>query len=395
MVKQLSQEQRELVSSLTERLRSVSGIRAVVLAGSHARGRARAESDIDLGLLYSEAAPFSIQSVRELAEAVNDTAGPVVTDFYGWGQWVNGGAWLTIGGQRVDFVYRSLEHVERVIAEAEAGRYELDYAQQPPFGFFSATYLGEIAVCVPLFDPEARLDALKRRVADYPEALRRAVVQDYLWQAEFGLAEFARKFADRADAYGTAACLTRAVNQLVMVLFALNRKYPINDNLSDMRQVLNGLVYQKGGWVLHMLRGQLGDQRFRAGIRDYYRRYRNGNATTDDFRQMLEEQAGADLSWFFRQWLKRVGSPVIEGGWRYDPAAKRLALELTQTQPGEAYRLPLEIGITLEGAPQLRLEKIELAQKQQRFELAVDKEPTAVALDPNTWVLMEARFGKR
>ncbi len=228
-MKQLSPEQRELVSSLAGRLRSVCGIRAVALGGSHARGRAQAGSDIDLGLLYSEAAPFSVQRIRELAESVNDTAGPVVTDFYGWGPWVNGGAWLTIGGQRVDFVYRSLEHVERVIAEAEAGRYELDYAQQPPFGFFSVTYLGEIAICVPLFDPEARLDALKRRVADYPEALRRAVVQDYLWQAEFGLAAFARKFAARTDVYGTAACLTRAVNQLVLVLFALNRKYPIND----------------------------------------------------------------------------------------------------------------------------------------------------------------------
>lgn len=228
-MKQLAPEQRALVLSLAGRLNAISGIKAVALGGSHARGRAQAESDIDLGLFYSEAAPFSIHSVRELAEAVNDTAEPVVTDFYGWGQWVNGGAWLTIGGQRVDFIYRSLEHVERVIAEAEAGRYELDYAQQPPFGFFSATYLGEVAICIPLFDPEARLDALKRRVADYPEALRQAIVQDYLWQAEFNLAAFARKFAARADAYGTAACLTRAVNQLILALFALNRQYPLND----------------------------------------------------------------------------------------------------------------------------------------------------------------------
>ncbi len=228
-MKQLSPQQRALVLSLAERLGAINGMKAVVLGGSHARGRARPESDIDLGLFYSEAAPFSIQSLRELAAAVNDTAAPVLTDFYGWGPWVNGGAWLTIGGQRVDFVYRSLEHVARVIAEAEAGRYELDYAQQPPFGFFSATYLGEVAICVPLFDPEARIAVLKRRVANYPEALRRAVVQDYLWQAEFNLAAFARKFAARADAYGTAACLTRAVHQLILVLFALNRQYPLND----------------------------------------------------------------------------------------------------------------------------------------------------------------------
>jgi hypothetical protein len=70
---------------------------------------------------------------------------------------------------------------------------------------------------------------LKRRVANYPEALRRALVQDYLWAAEFGLTAFAHKYASRSDAYGTAACLTCAVNQLVIVLFALNRKYPVND----------------------------------------------------------------------------------------------------------------------------------------------------------------------
>src|SRR5947208_14282960 len=110
-MKQLSPEQRELVSSLAKRLSSIQGIKAVVLGGSHARGRAQPGSDIDLGLLYSEAAPFSIQSVRELAEDINDAAGPVVTNFYEWGPWVNGGAWLAIGGQRVDFVYRSLEHL--------------------------------------------------------------------------------------------------------------------------------------------------------------------------------------------------------------------------------------------------------------------------------------------
>jgi predicted nucleotidyltransferase len=228
-MKQLSPQQCELVSSLAERLGAIPGVRAVLLGGSHARGRARPESDIDLVLLYSEAAPFSIPSVRELAEAVNDTPGPVVTDFYGWGRWVNGGAWLTIGGQRVDFLYRSVEHLERVLADAEAGRYEIDYAQQPPFGYFSATCLGEAAVCVPLFDPDRRVEPLKRRVTQYPEPLRRAQVQDYLWAAEFNLAAFAPKFAARSDTYGTAACLTRAVNQMVMVLFAWNRRYLLNE----------------------------------------------------------------------------------------------------------------------------------------------------------------------
>lgn len=228
-VTRLSSEQQELVSTLAERLGAISGVKAVVLGGSHARGRAKPGSDIDLGILYSEGDPFSIQDVRGLANELNDTPEPVVTGFYEWGPWVNGGAWLTIRGQRVDFVYRSVEHLERVIAAAQAGRYEVHYEQQPPFGFFSVTYLGEIAICQPLFDPERLSYALKQRVVDYPEALRKALVQDYLWQAELNLGAFAGKFAKRMDSYGTAACLTRAIDGLVKALFALNRRYLIND----------------------------------------------------------------------------------------------------------------------------------------------------------------------
>ena len=83
-MKQLSPQQCELVSSLARRLGAITGVKAVVLGGSHARGRAQPGSDIDLYILYSEAAPFSISSIRELAESVNDTHAPVVTDFYGW-----------------------------------------------------------------------------------------------------------------------------------------------------------------------------------------------------------------------------------------------------------------------------------------------------------------------
>ena len=108
----------------------------------------------------------------------------------------------------------------------------------------------------------------------------------------------------------------------------------------------------------------------------------------------MEENSGLDLSWFFRQWLTRAGSPVIEGNWRYDAADRKVVIELRQTQTTDPYRLPMGVGLTLEGAPQLKIEKIELTQKQERFEIAADKEPTAVTLDPDTWVLMESRFAK-
>ena len=144
-----------------------------------------------------------------------------------------------------------------------------------------------------------------------------------------------------------------------------------------------------------MLRGQIGTGKFWAGIRDYYHRYRDANASTEDFRRVMEENAGADLAWFFGQWLNRPGSPVIEGGWRYDPSTRRIEIDLAQLEPGDPYRLPFEIGIAVDGAPQMRIEKIEMTKKQQRFEIAAGKEPSSVVLDPNTWVLMQARFSKR
>jgi len=180
-------------------------------------------------------------------------------------------------------------------------------------------------------------------------------------------------------------------------VFTLEKKSPgvsvLHNNLADMKNVLNQIIYQKGGWTLHMLRGLMGTEKFWAGIRDYYRRYRDGSASTDEFRRVMEENSGLELSWFFQQWLARAGSPVIEGNWVYDAQTRRVVVELTQVQSAEAYRLPLEIGFTIDGAP--KIEKVELTRKQQRFEIAADKEPVAVTLDPNTRVLMEARFGKR
>jgi aminopeptidase N len=125
-----------------------------------------------------------------------------------------------------------------------------------------------------------------------------------------------------------------------------------------------------------MLRSLMGTEKFWAGIRDYYQRYRDGSASTDDFRRVMEENSGLELSWFFRQWLARARSPSVEGGWRYDPATKRIVIELTQAQSGEVYRLPLEIGLSTDSVS--RTEKIEMTQKQQRFEIAADKEPATV-----------------
>jgi predicted nucleotidyltransferase len=224
----LSIEQRGLIESLCARLSAIAGMQAVVLGGSYARGRARADSDIDLGLLYRPSAPFSIEEVAALARELNDTPDPVVTRFYEWGPWVNGGSWLTIGGQRVDLLYKNLDQLKQVIADASAGRYEHAYYQQPPFGFYSDTYLAELETSIPLYDPGELLMPLKRRIATYPEPLRRRLIQDNVHAAKFDLYG-ATKSAEVADPYLTNACLIRVINRIVHGLFAINRRYRSND----------------------------------------------------------------------------------------------------------------------------------------------------------------------
>jgi len=154
-------------------------------------------------------------------------------------------------------------------------------------------------------------------------------------------------------------------------------------NLSDMDRLLNQLVYQKGGWVLHMLRAEVGTDIFWAAIREYYRRFRDGNASTDDLRQVFERASGKDLRWFFTQWLDRGGVPKIEGTWRYDARRKAVDVTLSQTQSAEPFRLNIEISI--DG----RTEKVLLDTVRKTFTLSADTVPAAVVIDTHTWLLAD------
>ena len=139
---------------LVDALIPIDGLQALVLGGSQASGTQRPDSDIDVGIYYSEKAPLDIYHLRKIAADLNDFPDPEVTELGGWGLWVNGGAWLTIKGQRVDFLYRNIDLVSTVIDDCNRGEIRIDYLQQPPYGFYSYIYCAETEQSKILYDPK-------------------------------------------------------------------------------------------------------------------------------------------------------------------------------------------------------------------------------------------------
>lgn len=220
--------QLDVVPSLVDILKDVQGVKTVVLGGSWAAGVQRPDSDIDLGLYYSQDDPLDISHIQGIAFELNDFTNPVVSNLGEWGRWVNGGAWLTVKGQRVDFLYRDIDFVARIIEDCNRGEAQSDYYQQPPYGFHSYIYCAEIQLCKILYDPDGVIQGLKSKVAHYPQPLKSRIINGFVWNAQFTL-ENAKKPAKRGDVYFTAGCITRIAANLVQALYALNETYFISD----------------------------------------------------------------------------------------------------------------------------------------------------------------------
>jgi aminopeptidase N len=182
----------------------------------------------------------------------------------------------------------------------------------------------------------------------------------------------------------------------VMTFAAANPNYTIiHPNLERMEDVTSSHTYQKGSWVLHMLRGVVGDEAFQRGIRAYYREHFNANATTADFRRAMEEASGMDLGAFFEQWLYKPGTLKVAGGWTYDARSKQIRITLDQVQTdGSAFTMPIEVAVQLRGQATPTVHRIQMNARTNVFTIEAASEPTDVRLDPNVKVLMDASFAR-
>ena len=134
-----------------------------------------------------------------------------------------------------------------------------------------------------------------------------------------------------------------------------------------------------------MLRHKLGDEVFWKGIRTYYEKYRNSNAMTDDFREVMESVSGKDLNAFFEQWIFTKGYPELKWKWSYK--GKKLNISIVQLQKHHTYSFPLEIGVTING--KTTINTVEVTDAKANFSIKTDAKPDSVILDPDSWLLFE------
>jgi len=211
----------------------------------------------------------------------------------------------------------------------------------------------------------------------------------HVWLSEGFATYFANLYLEHAYGHDRLAEEEKKDRDQVVGYFAKNPAPVLDTTVTDLMKLLSVNAYQKGGWVLHMLRREVGDQNFWKGIREYYATYRNGNALTSDFERIMEEASGKDLKTFFKQWIYLGGHPKITGTWHYDETTRAVTIEITQSQTGVLFKFPLDIGIGLD------IKTVSIDRKAQNFSFPAAERSAQIRLDPNIWLLFEGSITEK
>jgi len=207
----------------------------------------------------------------------------------------------------------------------------------------------------------------------------------HLWLSEGFATYYAALWIGHAD--GDSAFHAEMASSARNVFRSAATNRPILDTLAtDLMGLLNSNNYPKGAWVLHSLRGLMGDSAYHRGIREWYARYRDGNALSSDFAALMSQAAGTDLTWYFEQALLQPGYPRLEVGWRRK--GRQLELDLRQVQPeGWGIRRIPGLEIDVDG----RRVRVDVSGARTSVTLeGVDGDPRSIRVDPDGWWLMES-----
>jgi aminopeptidase N len=214
---------------------------------------------------------------------------------------------------------------------------------------------------------------------------------DDLWLSEGFATYFDALFYEHVD--GPESLRKRMAEGKKKILELRDPGAVVDPAITDPQQKLTSIVYRKGAWVLHMLRHRIGDEAFFAGLREFYQSHAGGNATTADLRRVLEGHTSEPLEAFFDQWLRRSEVPELRVAWGWDTATRQAVVEVEQIQGGEPYEIPLEIAFHVGGEIERRT--ITLRRTRDEARVSLPARPTAIDVDPETWLLHVATVTRR
>ena len=174
-----------------------------------------------------------------------------------------------------------------------------------------------------------------------------------------------------------------------VIQFYKNYPHPIVDTgYSELMDLLNENSYQKGAWILHMLRQKIGDELFHKSIVSYYNKYRLSNASSSDFIEVVEEISKQDLDQFFNQWLFQSGHPQLKVSKKIK--GKNCKLKIEQIQLETFKDIPLKIEMVLADGTK-RYEELILNDKSHDFIFKCNKKIAQLNLDPYVQLLFEEK----
>lgn len=165
----------------------------------------------------------------------------------------------------------------------------------------------------------------------------------HIWLSEGFATFFAALWAQHAHGDTAYARETAGMRDAVLKADVVTRRAVIDSVETDPNRLLNENSYPKGGFVLRMLRDELGDSAFFGGLRRYYAAHRHSNAMTQDLQAAVEATSGRALGWFFDQWLRRPGWAELRTSFAWDGATGRVTLLVEQGARFGAYQLTLPV----------------------------------------------------
>ncbi|HSE23552.1 MAG TPA: M1 family aminopeptidase [Pyrinomonadaceae bacterium] len=256
--------------------------------------------------------------------------------------------------------------------------------------FATGLFTNQDSQKAPPYDiPNSTLNVVAHEIAHqwFGDSVTESTWSD-LWLSEGFATYFAGLFFQVSQGEVTFQKYMKQASDIVFEYEQKNNAPIFDRETEDLFKLLNPNNYQKGAWVLHMLRSQLGDESFFKGIKAYYDSHKNGNATSEDLRGALEKASGKDLSKFFRRWIYESGHPVYKLSSQWNSQNEKLTIKLEQLQSGNPFLDPVPITI------QSELGKLDLVLNPQgkltTKTVPLKAKPATIIVDGNNTLLKEA-----